>query len=183
MPDSKPPAEIVENWSLLDGSAATLRSIRASDMELERAFVRNLSPQSKFKRFMGELKELSPDQLHAFTHPDHERESVYVVIRSTAAGEEEIAVARYAVESGGTSCEFAITIADAWQGKGIAGRLMRALIRDARMRGLERMEGFVLGANHRMLDFVRKLGFRIEFDPDDPAVRVARLNLRESVAT
>jgi len=183
VPDSKPPPEIVENWSLLDGSAATLRSIRASDMELERAFVRNLSPQSKFKRFMGELKELSPDQLHAFTHPDHERESVYVVIRSTAAGEEEIAVARYAVESGGTSCEFAITVADAWQGKGIAGRLMRALIRDARMRGLERMEGFVLGANHRMLDFVRKLGFRIEFDPDDPAVRVARLDLRESVAT
>jgi acetyltransferase len=181
--DSKPPPEIVENWSLLDGSAATLRSIRASDMELERAFVRNLSPQSKFKRFMGELKELSPDQLHAFTHPDHERESVYVVIRSTAAGEEEIAVARYAVEPGGTSCEFAITIADAWQGKGIAGRLMRALIRDARARGLERMEGFVLGANNRMLDFVRKLGFRIEFDPDDPAVRVARLDLRESVAT
>jgi len=45
------------------------------------------------------------------------------------------------------------------------------------------MEGFVLGANNRMLDFVRKLGFRIEFDPDDPAVRVARLDLRESVAT
>ena len=90
---------------------------------------------------------------------------------------------RASFEPGGTSCEFAITIADSWQGKGIAGRLMRALIRDARARGLERMEGFVLGANNRMLDFVRKLGFRIEFDPDDPAVRVARLDLRESVAT
>ena len=177
MPDRKPPAEIVENWALLDGSAATLRPIRTSDMELERAFVRNLSPQSKFKRFMGELKELSPAQLHAFTHPDRERESVYVVIRSTAAGEEEIAVARYIVEPEGRSCEFAITIADAWQGKGVAGRLMRALIRDAKARGLERMYGFVLGANNRMLDFVRKLGFRIEFDPDDPAVRIARLEL------
>jgi acetyltransferase len=152
-------------------------------MELERAFVRNLSPQSKFKRFMGELKELSPEQLHAFTHPDHSRESVYVVIRSTAAGEEEIAVARYIVEPEGDACEFAITIADAWQGRGVAGRLMRALIRDARARGLARMEGFVLGANNRMLDFVRKLGFRIGFDPDDPAVRIARLDLRASVAT
>jgi acetyltransferase len=121
--------------------------------------------------------------LHAFTHPDHARESVYVVIRSTAAGEEEIAVARYVVEPGDSTCEFAIAIADAWQGKGVAGRLMRALIRDARARGLERMEGFVLGANNRMLDFVRKLGFRIEFDADDPAVRIARLQLRESVAT
>ena len=183
MPGSAPPPDIVENWTLLDGSAATLRPIRASDMELERAFVRNLSPQSKFKRFMGELKELSPEQLHAFTHPDHSRESVYVVIRSTAAGEEEIAVARYIVEPEGDACEFAITIADAWQGKGVAGRLMRALMRDASARGLARMEGFVLGANNRMLDFVRKLGFKIEFDPDDPAVRIARLDLRASVAT
>jgi acetyltransferase len=174
--------EIVENWTLLDGSAATLRPIRASDMELERAFVRNLSPQSKFKRFMGELKELSPEQLHAFTHPDHGRESVYVVIRSSVAGEEEIAVARYMVEPNGESCEFAITVADAWQGKGVAGRLMRTLIRDARVRGLKRMHGFVLGANVRMLDFVRKLGFRIEFDRDDPAVRVATLDLHPVAA-
>ena len=108
MPHGKPPPEIVENWTLLDGSAATLRSIRASDMELERAFVRNLSPQSKFKRFMGELKELSPDQLHAFTHPDHERESVYVVIRSTAAGEEEIAVARYGKIAAGRAVSSAV---------------------------------------------------------------------------
>jgi hypothetical protein len=33
-----------------------------------------------------------------------------------------------------------------------------------------------------MLDFVRKLGFRIEFDRDDPAVRVARLDLRGPAA-
>jgi acetyltransferase len=178
--DAAPP-EIVENWTLLDGSAATLRPIRASDMELERAFVRNLSPQSKFKRFMGELKELSPEQLHAFTHPDHAREAAYVVIRSTPAGEEEIAVARFTVIQEGI-CEFAIIVADAWQGKGVAGRLMRALIRDARLRGLKRMEGFVLGANARMLDFVRKLGFRTEFDPNDPAVRVVRLDLRAGAA-
>jgi acetyltransferase len=173
-----PPPEIVENWTLLDGSAATLRPIRASDMELERAFVRNLSPQSKFKRFMGELKELSLEQLHAFTHPDHAREAAYVVIRSTPGGEEEIAVARFTINPDGESCEFAITIADAWQGKGVAGRLMRALIRDAKLRGLKRMEGYVLGANSRMLDFVRKLGFRAEFDPNDPSVRVVRLDLQ-----
>lgn len=181
MGQAKTPPEIVENWTLLDGSAATLRPIRGSDMELERAFVRNLSPQSKFKRFMGELKELSAEQLHAFTHPDHARESAYVVIRSTVAGEEEIAVGRYiVVPPDSETCEFAITVADAWQGKGVAGRLMRALIRDARARGLKRIEGFVLGANTRMLDFVRKLGFKIEFDLNDPAVRVARLDLQPS---
>ena len=166
------PPEIFENWTLADGSAATLRPIRPADMELERAFVRNLSPQSKFKRFLGELKELSPDQLYEFTHPDHSREAAYVVIRSTVAGEEEIGVGRYVVGPDSETCEFAVTVADAWQGKGIGGRLMRALLRDARARGLKRIEGYVLGSNTRMLDFVRRLGFEIDFSAGDPNVRL-----------
>jgi acetyltransferase len=170
-------AEIHENWTLPDGSAATLRPIRAADMDLERAFVRNLSPQSKFKRFMGELKELSPDQLYSFTHPDHAREAAYVIIRSTPGGEEQIGVGRFVTEPGGDTCEFAVTIADAWQGKGLAKRLMNALIREAKARGVKRIEGFVLAANTRMLDFCRGLGFAVEASHDDPTVRVVHRDL------
>lgn len=169
--------EIVENWNLPDGSAATLRPIRAADMELEKAFVRNLSAQSKFKRFMGELKELSPQLLYDFTHPDHSREAAYVVIRSTVAGEEQIGVGRFALNDDGESCEFAVTVADAWQGKGIGGRLMRALMRDARARGLKRIEGYVLGANTKMLEFMRRLGFSVELSHADPGVRIVRREL------
>ena len=171
------PAEIYENWTLPDGSAATLRPIRSADMELERAFVRNLSPQSKFKRFMGELKELSPDQLYDFTHPDHAHEAAYVVIRSTVAGEEEIGVGRFAAATGNDTCEFAITIADAWQGKGLGRRIMNALIRDAQAHGLKRMEGYVLAANARMLDFCHGLGFAIEASRDDATVRIVHRDL------
>ncbi len=171
------PGGVHENWTLPDGSAATLRPIRAADMELERAFVRNLSPQSKFKRFMGELKELSPGQLYSFTHPDHEREAAYVVIRSTVGGEEQIGVARFVAEPDGGACEFAVTIADAWQGKGLGKRMMNALIRDAKARSLKRIEGYVLAANHRMLDFCRGLGFAIEASPDDATVRVVHRDL------
>jgi acetyltransferase len=177
MPRTAPPPEIHENWTLPDGSAATLRPIRAADMELERAFVRNLSPQSKFKRFMGEMKELSADQLYNFTHPDHAREAAYVVIRSTVAGEEEIGVGRFVVEPDNERCEFAVTVADAWQGKGIGGRLMRALLRDARSRGLKRMEGYVLATNTKMLEFVRRLGFAVDFDVGDPNVRLVHRTL------
>ena len=170
------PAEIHENWTLPDGSAATLRPIRSADMELERAFVRNLSPQSKFKRFMGELKELSPDQLYHFTHPDHEHEAAYIVIRSTVGGEEQIGVGRFAGTDSDT-CEFAITIADAWQGKGLGKRIINALMRDAKARGLKRMEGYVLAANARMLDFCRGLGFAVEVSRDDATVRIVHRDL------
>lgn len=172
-----PPAGVHENWTLPDGSAATLRPIRAADMELERAFVRNLSRQSKFTRFMAEVRELSPDQLYGFTHPDPEREAAYVVIRSTVGGEEQIGVARFAVEPGSDACEFAVTIADAWQGKGLGKRLMNALMRDAKARGLKRIEGYVLATNTRMLDFCRGLGFAVEPSRDDATVRVVRRDL------
>jgi acetyltransferase len=170
MPRGVPPPAPFDNWTLPDGSAATLRPIRASDMALERAFVRNLSPQSRFARFMSELRELTPDQLYRFTHPDPAREAAYVVIRSTLAGEEEIGVARFVVESEGESAEFAVTVADAWQRKGIGARLMDALLRDARARGLARIEGYVLASNARMLKFVRELGFEVDVSDDDPTV-------------
>jgi acetyltransferase len=166
-----------ENWLLPDGSPATLRPIRASDMELERAFVRNLSPQSKFKRFMGELKELGQDQLFRFTHPDPAREAAYVVIRSSVGGEEEIGVGRFALNEDGESCEFAVTVADAWQGKGIGSRLMNALIREARRRDFKRIVGLVLATNVRMLGFCRNLGFAVSLSPDDPTVRVVHRDL------
>ena len=62
-----------------------------------------------------------------------------------------VAGARYYVLPGGERCEFAVTVADSWQGAGLASRPMRALIQGAGARGLKRMEGFVLAENDRML--------------------------------
>jgi acetyltransferase len=70
----------------------------------------------------------------------------------------------------GSDCEFAIAVDDAWQGRGLAGILMSALIDAARAAGLARMDGDVLAANHRMLRFVRQLGFHLRHNPDDPQV-------------
>ena len=41
----------------------------------------------------------------------------------------------------------------------------------ARSRGLDRMEGEVLTANHRMLDLVRSMDFQIERSQDNPGVQ------------
>jgi len=37
-----------------------------------------------------------------------------------------IGVARYVLEAEGHACEFALVIADAWQGRGIGRRIMRS---------------------------------------------------------
>ena len=79
-------------------------------------------------------------------------------------------------ETAGT-CEFALTIGDAWQGQGIGRRLLQALIDEAEARGLRRMLGHVLLDNRAMLALARQQHFSIEASPDDAQTRLAILDL------
>ena len=75
------------------------------------------------------------------------------------------------------SGEFAVMIADEWRGAGLASGIMRALIRDARARGLKRMEGYVLAENRSMLDLARRLGFAVGASEEGPSVKLVWLDL------
>lgn len=149
------------------GRAVVVRPMRREDLPLEAAFVRHLSSESRYKRFMTTIGELSEAKLRYLTDVDQRQHVALVATVETGAGEVEIGVARYIVDPAGKGCEFAIAVDDAWQGSGVAGILMHALIAVARTRGLATMEGIVLAANARMLRFARQLGFQPQRDPDD----------------
>ena len=77
----------------------------------------------------------------------------------------------------GTRCRFAIVIADAWQGRGLARQLLASLIQVARDRGFKSMTGTTMKENRRMLDLARSMGFEVEPDLDDPRLRVMDIDL------
>jgi acetyltransferase len=169
------PAELTRHRRLADGREITIRAIRAEDAGMEQEFVRHLSDDARYKRFMGAVNELPEDELRYLTDIDYETHMALIATVPGANGEVEIGVARYVTDAAMTSCEFAIVVDDAWQGTGVAGLLMQTLIRTARLRGLQRMEGLVLANNHRMLHFTRQLGFEPQREPDDPGtIRVVR---------
>ena len=93
--------------------------------------------------------------------------------------EQEIGVCRYAVNPDGESCEFAVVVADDWQHRGLARKLMGVLIETARSRGIQYMNGVFLANNERMLKFVQKLGFVLSNDPEDSSVKLGVLALRD----
>jgi acetyltransferase len=161
------PAHLKSRWQLPDGTDVTIRPIRPEDTALEQTFVRNLSPESRYFRFMRTLAQLTPEMLVRFTQIDYDREMAFVACVPGGAGETEVGVARYVTNPDGQTCEFAVVIADEWQGRGIASHLMTELIRVARERGLRTMEGEVLAANSRMLQLVSGLGFTV--GPGDEA--------------
>jgi acetyltransferase len=90
---------------------------------------------------------------------------------------QQIGVARYTTLPDGESCEFAIVVGDAWQGKGLARRLLGLLIEAARDRRLKVMTGVTLRENTRMIELSQSLGFATRRDPDDPELVLMTLAL------
>jgi acetyltransferase len=155
---------------LRDGTAVLVRPIGPEDAQREQDFVRGLSSESSYFRFMNTLHELSPEMLERFTHPDPAREIALVALTAEPVAQ-QIAVARCIKMLDRPSAEFAIVVADAWQGKGLGRLLMCELMDAARAGGLQQIEGSVLASNHRMLELMLALGFEIQTAPDDARVR------------
>lgn len=172
------PIHLISDEQLNDGTDIVIRPIRPEDAEIEQAFIRGLSAESKYFRFMNSIHELSLEMLVRFTQIDYHNEMALVAIYQGSDGEEEIGVARYMTNPDKKTCEFAIVVSDKWQGKGIARLLMQKLIDIARNRGLEAMEGQVLANNFRMLELMASLNFEIGNDPTDPGIKlvVSRLH-------
>ncbi|MEX0730423.1 MAG: bifunctional acetate--CoA ligase family protein/GNAT family N-acetyltransferase [Aquisalimonadaceae bacterium] len=161
------PAHLARKLTLRDGTEITVRPIRPEDARMEAEFVRALSAQSRYFRFMKYMNELSNPLLIRFTQIDYDREMAFVAIRDGERGPVELGVARYVTNPDGRSCEFAVAVADAWHRKGIGRLLMTELINTARDRGLERMEGQILNDNRSMLALMDRLGFIQTRDRDD----------------
>ena len=171
------PGKLAHNWDLPDGTVVRIRPIRPEDAVIERAFVSGLSDQSRYYRFMYALRELTPEMLSRFTQIDYDREMAMIAVLGDPPNETQIGVARYITLPNGETCEFAVVVADAWQGKGVAMHLVRPLIEHARAKGLTRMNGLVLAENTNMLRFAKMSGFTITPDPEDSSIMSISLNL------
>lgn len=167
-----PPVEVEHR---IDGVRVTMRPIRPDDVARERDFIRALSDETRYQRFMATVGEMPASQLRTLTNVDQRRDLALAATIDRDGREAFVGVARFGVDTSGAGCEFAVAVADDWHGTGLAGILMQALIDVARRRGLRTMEGFVLATNSRMLKLARQLGFRQLPDAEShETVRVVR---------
>jgi acetyltransferase len=149
------PIELEQDLQLGDGTRLRVRPMRPEDVERERRFFDSLSERSRYQRFMQHLPKLPPQMLARFTQLDYDRELALVAVRDDAF----LAVGRYAPNADGRTAEFALVVADAWQGRGLGRELLERLCRAARDAGYKALYGQILEANREMLDLARRLGF------------------------
>jgi len=169
------PDELAESFQPIVGMAVTLRPLHPHDVDIESAFVSGLSPQTRHNRLLGGTVAITREYLERLTSVDYSRD---MALAATVMLEKEvlIGVARYVRDADG-SAEFAIVLADAWQGRGIGGRMLKRLAEIARKRGVHRLYGDILSINRPMLGLVQKLGFTLGRNPDDATLTRATLAL------
>ncbi len=189
------PASLIDRLTLDDGRSVLVRPVLPQDAALQQQFVRDLSPTSRYRRFHGPLRELPAGTLDYLTQVDYRAHLALLAETFDEHGEEvQVAEVRYVRRTADDDdaeaeahtdagvADFAIAVADAWQGRGLGGRLLEVLVRSARDAGVRRLEGSVLADNEPMRGLMRARGFRLRRDPADAHLVIAWLDLDSAVA-
>jgi acetyltransferase len=149
------------------GERITVRPTERQDASLLQAYMRGLSTETRHNRFLAAVGELSPARLEQVVSKDRPGE---VALLAFADAEEMQVIAEAALVKTpeGHRCEIAVSVADAWQGKGVGTLLLRHLECKARTLYARFLFGDVLRTNAAMKSLARKEGFSILTPLTDP---------------
>ncbi|WP_397473558.1 GNAT family N-acetyltransferase [Pusillimonas sp.] len=178
------PRRLVQNKRFDDDREWTMRPIRPEDAEALQEFIRGLSTEARYMRFVSMLRELTPRMLARYSRIDYDRELALVatvqVPNTEHRGllrEQIIGFAHYLRHPDGRGAEFALVVGDDWQRRQLGTVLMLGLIEAAQFQGFSYIDGYVLTTNRGMLRLMESLGFRNDSIPDDPTTRRVWLDL------
>lgn len=155
---------------LRDGSTVHLRPVRAEDAAAVRCLFQGLSETSRWLRFFTVCPRLDR-VIDWATKVDNDRRLGLVAI--TADTGQLIAHAGLERDPRQPDrAEFALAIADGYQGRGLGRLLLGRLVEAARQAGLRWLTGEVLANNHRMLNLLRHSGWAVRLRPSYGVVLV-----------
>ncbi len=163
------------------GQVATLRPIRPEDEPMEAEMFNHLSKETLYFRFFGFVPAVSHNFLTRFTHIDYDREMA-IIAEVEEAGQRKMAgVVRIIADPWGESAEYAIVVADPWQGLGLGSQMTDYIIQIARDMEIKKIYATVLASNQAMLSLFEKKGFITERE-DFETFRVELQLIEEKVA-
>ena len=167
---------------LRDGTPVTLRMVRPDDKELLRRGFDQLSPTSRFRRFLSPKAALSETELAYLTEIDGtDHFAIGAVLERPPKDELGVGIARF-VRLGDEPevAEPAIVVLDDVQGQGLGKVLLARLSAAAAERGVRRFRSDVLVDNDAMLSLLRSYP---GFTPTSLGDGVVRFEIPLSAAT
>jgi acetyltransferase len=166
------PTKYVRLWRLRDGREVLLRPIRPEDEPLEYELIKGLSEESSRFRFFQVIREVTHEMLVRFCNIDYDREMAIIAEYNQDGKRRNVGVGRLIIEPERKRGEFAVLVADDFQGKGLGTKLTDMLIEVALEKGLDSIYGIVLPENTKMIGLCKKLGFDIKYGTDEVYVEL-----------
>ncbi len=150
---------------LPDGLRVRLRPIVPEDKPRLVDGLSRLSPDSRYRRFMGPIHHFTDAQLAYFTEIDYVDHFAWVALAAGEPGEPALGVARYVrLPEDRQAADAAVVVVDTHQGRGIGTLLLQALGAVALENGIRKFRGYVLAENRPMIDLLKHLGAEVTFD-------------------
>jgi acetyltransferase len=156
------PAQYSYDVKLTDGLNVLIRPIKPEDENNEREMFSNFSKQTMYFRFFGYIKDITHDMLARFTQIDYNREMALIGEIDEDGRKKMIGVSRIVSDLENKTAEFAIVVADPWQGKGLGGHLTDKIIEIARDKGVEKIYASVMKGNEMMVQMFKDRDFTFE---------------------
>ena len=173
------PKQHEEFFTLKDGREVLLRPIIAEDEQTHFEFNNSLSKEDRYKRFFGEVGQLSHEAMAKMTQIDFDREMAFIASYKDPEGQfHTLGVVRAITDPENHETEFAVVIRSDLQGQGLGKKLMVKMINYCRSRGTQIMMGITLPQNAGMVSLSRKLGFKVKFDIEEGWVEM-KLDLQQ----
>jgi len=165
------PNQYESYWMLRDGTPIILRPVKPEDEPLVEKLLQSCSEETIYFRYFRLIKKWTHDMLIRFTQNDYDREIGLMAIGQPPGPEVMMGVGRLVMDADRDSAEFAVIVADPWQGKGLGPKLLERVMEIARENEVRLLYGDVLAQNQPMLDMVRRLGFSLKKDAEGQVVR------------
>ena len=142
--------------ALRDGSRIRIRQGHRTDRQLLLRGFERLSPESRYRRFLAPVSELSEPMVRYLTEIDHrDHEAMIALDEKTGEG---VRVARYVRDrERPDAAEVAVTVIDDWQGRGVGTLLLEMLSGRARAEGITTFTALMLATNREMMELFEQL--------------------------
>ncbi len=156
---------------LRDGSTAAVRISQPEDAEALAGFFKQLSPESRRRRFFSESKP-GMDMISALCDSSNPRKQVTALVSRIADGAQRIIATGSYIAHDKDTAEFAVAVDDTFQGKGIGGLLLERLAVIAAANGFVHFLAITSPNNQAMLDTFRSSGFEMKEQLKDGLVQI-----------
>src|SRR5207253_2924108 len=149
-----------------DGTTVVIRPIRPEDEPALLRFHGTLSERSVWLRYFHVMKldrRVAHDRLTRICFIDYDREMALVAEAEdlVTGGRAILGVGRLTKRHGVNEAEFALLVADRFQGRGLGSELLRRLIRVGRDEAIDEIVGEILPENREMQHVCKRIGFRL----------------------